>query len=64
MKFLLTSSEITNNSIARAAIDLVDKAARDTSVVFIPTVANTVAGDKGWLIDNLNEFKKRGYKST
>jgi dipeptidase E len=63
MKFLLTSAGITNKSIAQVAVDLVGKAATETSLLFIPTAANTVDGDKGWLIDNLIQFQKQGYAS-
>lgn len=63
MKLLLTSAGITNKSIAKAVIDLVGKPASEISVLFIPTAANTVEGDKVWLIDNLSEFKKQEYKS-
>jgi dipeptidase E len=64
MKLLLTSAGITNKSIAKAVTDFVGKSANEISVLFIPTAANTVEGDKGWLIDNLDEFKKQGYKSV
>lgn len=63
MKLLLTSAGITNKSIAKALIDLIGKPASEISVLFIPTAANTVEGDKGWLIDNLDDFKKQEYKS-
>lgn len=64
MKLLLTSAGITNKSIAESVISLVGKPAGEISVLFIPTAANTVGGDKGWLIDNLDDFKKQEYKSV
>ena len=64
MKLLLTSAGIKNKSIAKAVIDLVGKPADEISVLFIPTAANTEVGDKGWLIDNLIEFKNQNYKSV
>jgi dipeptidase E len=63
-KFLLTSAGVTNGSISKAIIALVGKSASDISVLFIPTAANTVEGDKGWMIDNLVQFKKQEYKSV
>jgi dipeptidase E len=63
MKFLLTSAGITNESISKTIADLVGKPSNDISVLFIPTAANTIEGDKGWLIENLNQFKKQRYKS-
>lgn len=62
MKLLLTSAGLTNDAIAKAAIDLVGKPAAETSVLFIPTAANSFVDDKGWLIDNLVEFQKRNFK--
>jgi len=63
MKLLLTSSGITNPSIAKALFDLVGKKPQDTSIVFIPTASNIEAGDKGWLIDDLINLKKQNFKS-
>lgn len=63
MKLLLTSAGLTNKSIANTVIDLVGKPANEISVVFIPTAANPVSGDKSWLDENINEFKKQNYKS-
>lgn len=64
MKFLLTSAGITNKSIAKTVTDLVGKPTNEISVLFIPTAANTVEGDKGWLIDNLVQFQNQNYKSV
>lgn len=63
MKLLLTSSGITNKSIAKALFDLVGKKAKDISLVFVPTAANVEVGDKTWLIDDLNNLKKLKLKS-
>jgi dipeptidase E len=63
MKLLLTSGGITNPSIAKALFELVGKKPEDTSLVFIPTASNIEAGDKGWLIDDLVNLKKQGFKS-
>lgn len=64
MKFLLTSAGITNKSIVKTLIDLVGKSANEISVLFIPSAANTVEGDKGWLIDNLVQFQNQNFKSV
>jgi len=63
MKLLLTSSGITNKSIAKALFELVGKKPKDTSLVFIPTASNVEIGDKTWLIDDLNNLKKLKLKS-
>jgi len=63
MKLLLTSGGITNSSIVKALFDLVGKKPEDTSLVFIPTASNVEMGDKGWLIDDLINLKKQGFKS-
>jgi len=63
MKLLLTSSGITNKSIAKALFDLVGKNPQDTSLVFIPTASNIEIGDKNWLIEDLMNLKKQNFKS-
>lgn len=63
MKLLLTSDGLTNKSIADALFDLVGKKPQDTSLVFIPTAANTEKGDKSWFIDHLLNLKKQNFKS-
>ncbi len=63
MKLLLTSSGISNPSIAKGLIELVGKNPEDTSLVFIPTAANVEMGDKDWFINDLNNLYKLGLKS-
>src|SRR3989344_3385288 len=63
MKLLLTSSGITNTSIANALFDLVGKKPEDTSLVFIPTASNIEKGDKSWFIDDLINLKKQNFKA-
>lgn len=63
MKLLLTSSGITNASIEKALSELLGKPANEASVVFIPTAANLIAGEKEWLIEDLYNFKCRGFKA-
>jgi len=62
MKFLLTSGGITNKSIAKALVDLVGKKANETKIAFIPTAANVEHGKKDWLINDLYNLQKEGYK--
>lgn len=62
MKFLLTSSGLTNQAIADALLDLVGKKPEETTVVFIPTAANVEEGNKDWLIDDLYALKKQNFK--
>jgi len=63
VKLLLTSGGVTNTSIAHALFDLVGKEPEATSLVFVPTASNLQQGDKGWLIDDLMNLKKLGFKS-
>ena len=66
MKFLLTSGGITNKSIAKALLKLVGKKAKDIRIAFIPTAANIAnddGGNKIWLIEDLYNLLKQGYKS-
>ncbi|MFA6254145.1 MAG: Type 1 glutamine amidotransferase-like domain-containing protein [Candidatus Paceibacterota bacterium] len=62
MKILLTSSGITNKSIAEALFDLVGKKPEETSLVFIPTASNVEKGNKDWLIDDLVNLKNQNFK--
>lgn len=57
MKLLLTSSGITNASLANALKELVGG---DIRIAFIPTAANPEPGEKDWLIKNLVECEALG----
>ena len=63
MKLLLTSGGITNKSITHALFSLTGKRPEDTTVVFIPTAANNIAGNKDWFINDLLNLKKLNFKS-
>lgn len=45
-------------------IELVGKPVSETSILFVPTAANTIPGDKSWLIKNIEQLQKKGYKSV
>lgn len=62
MKLLLTSGGLTNKSISDALFELVGKKPEETSLVFIPTASNVEKGDKDWLIDDLKNIQKQGFK--
>lgn len=62
MKLLLTSSGITNKSIANSLRKLLGKPFNKSRLVFIPTASNISAEDKQWLINDLNNCKKLGFK--
>ncbi len=57
MKLMLTSSGITNPSLAKALKTLVKE---DLKIAFIPTAANNKGGDKDWLINDLANCRKIG----
>lgn len=63
MKLLLTSSGLTNDSIAEALFDLVSKKPEDAVVAFIPTAANVEEGDKSWFINDLVNLQKQNFKA-
>lgn len=63
MKYLLTSSGLTNDIIAEALAHLTGKPIAETSLLFVPTAANTEGGDKRWLIGNLKDFERHAFKS-
>lgn len=63
MKLLLTSSGISNPSIAKALQELVGKKLEDVTLVFIPTASNLEKGDKSWFINDLVNIKSQNFKS-
>lgn len=62
MKLLLTSNGISNPSIAEALFELAGKKPEELSLVFIPTAANGVTGEKDWLEEDLENVRKLGLK--
>lgn len=62
MKLLLTSNGLSNQLIANALFELVGKPVNEISLVFIPTSMNIEPGDKSWFINDLQNFKKQGFK--
>jgi dipeptidase E len=63
MKLLLTSNGLSNQTIAKALIELVGKPASETVVVFIPTAMNVTRGNKDWFINDLNNIQTQGFKA-
>ena len=64
MKLLLTSAGLTNKSISQALLDLAGKPFAELSLAVIPTAANVEAGNKDWLIEDLVNCQKLGFKSV
>jgi dipeptidase E len=63
MKLLLTSAGIMNNAIAQTLVGLAGKSLSELDLLFVPSAANTEGGDKRWLIRNLVDFEKAGFRS-
>jgi len=63
MKLLLTSGGLANNSIIKALSELVQKPFNELKLAFIPTASNLEAGDKWWLIKDLEACKNLGFLS-
>ena len=64
MKLLLSSSGIHGSqAIARALRQLLGKSFKKSSLIYVNTASNVEAGDKSWLLDDLNEFRKLGFSS-
>lgn len=61
MKLYLTSSGLSNPSLINAIEKLLGKSAKDVNLAFIPTAANVEPGEKSWMIEDLNNFKKAGF---
>lgn len=63
MKILLTSQGLYNKTISKTLFELFDKRPSQIKVAFIPTAANIIDADKGWLIDDLMNIKKQNFSS-
>lgn len=61
MKLLLTSAGITNKEIESALFDLAGKNENNLKVVFVTTASNIDAGDKRWLVKDINAFVDLGF---
>lgn len=61
MKLLLTSSGITNRSIANALHELVNKSTSETKIGFVPIAANAQTGNKDWVIKEFLNLWRYGY---
>lgn len=62
MKLLLSSAGLSNQTVVSALEKLLGKSAKGIKLAFIPTAANVEAGDKSWMIDDLNNFIKAGFE--
>ncbi|HEY4695155.1 MAG TPA: Type 1 glutamine amidotransferase-like domain-containing protein [Candidatus Nanoarchaeia archaeon] len=62
MKLLLTSNGFSNKSIANALKELAGKDFPELNLIFIPTAANIMDENKTYLIDDLYNCKKLGFK--
>lgn len=63
MKLLLTSAGLSNKSISDALLELTERPFAELNLAFIPTAANVAMGDKSWMIDDLVNCKKLGFKA-
>ncbi len=63
MKLLLTSSGISNKSIAGALAELVARPFPKLNIVFIPTAATILTDDKHWLVKDMQNAKELGFKN-
>jgi dipeptidase E len=64
MKLLLTSSGLRNTSLVTALEELVVRPFSEVSLAFVPTAANVESGGKEWLIDDLVNCRKVGFKAV
>ncbi len=62
MKLLLTSAGFCNETITEAFRKLSQRPLTELSLAFVPTAANVEAGDKSWVIEDLNNCKRLGFK--
>lgn len=64
MKLLLTSNGLCNKTVVNALSDLLGRPFKKSSIAFIPTAANVEVGDKHWLINDLDNCIKAGFKAV
>lgn len=64
MKLLLSSNGFSDQGISDALFELIGKNPENTNLVFIPTASNVVTGDKDWLIHDLINIDKQGFRSV
>jgi len=62
MKLLLTSAGISNETLVKTLSELVNKPFSEASLVYIPTAANMMPGGKSWLVTDLTNLHKLGFK--
>ena len=63
MKLLLTSAGLTNKTISNALLELTGRPFAELNLAFVPTAANVMEGNKDWMIDDLVNCRKAGFKS-
>ena len=64
MKFLLTSSGLTSESLVHALEKLAGKAFSEMTILYISTAGNTSVDGENWLVDELLLFRERGCKKV
>jgi len=58
---LLTSSGISNRTIATALVDLTGKLPSQTKIGFVPIALNVEEGNKDWVVNQFLSLWRRGY---
>src|SRR5438105_636405 len=61
MKLLLTSSGVTNKTIASTLEGLDGKRSSETKIGFVPTAANVESKNKNWFVDQFIDLRKFGF---
>ena len=61
MKLLLTSSGISNRTIANALHELVGKTPSETKIGFVPIALNVEQGNKDWVVNQFLSLWRNGY---
>lgn len=63
MKLLLTSAGNTNKSIEKALLELLGKPVSESHITFIPTAMHPEKGDKNWVVEDMENFRKLGFET-
>ena len=64
MRLLLTSAGLVNEASCDAVVALAGRPLACLSVAVVPTAANVIPGDKGWLIADYVSFQRAGFATV
>jgi dipeptidase E len=61
MRMMLTSAGLTNDTLRETLREIAGTPLDQLRIAVVPTAANVIPGDKGWLINDYLNFQKSGF---